>query len=78
MNKCFYIYNVQYWDDLEEKEATANGIVYGKNYGNAIEKVMKDYGEECVLSVKATEITSDNTLELDEEITMRILEGGYR
>lgn len=78
MNKCFYVYSVKYWNETFQGEETRTGIVCGKNYTSAVKKVVEDYGEEYVLSITITEITADNTLELDEDVVADILEGGYR
>lgn len=53
----FFKYEVNYFDDIEEKQKIINGLVFGQSYAAAIKEITDYYGEEMVayVSLESTE-----------------------
>lgn len=53
----FFKYEVNYFDDIEDKQKIVNGLVFGQSYAAAIKELTDYYGEEEIasISLKSTE-----------------------
>jgi len=49
-------YKTTWLDDIEEKVTTESGIVIGKDYGEAANRVAAFYGREHVITIALTEL----------------------
>ena len=58
-------YEVEYWDEIEEKESSEKGIACGETYGKVTDSIVDYYGKDNIFSVKVFEL--DNCI-CDEEI----------
>jgi len=45
MDNCYYFYEVEYWDDVYEKNKRDIGIVAAASYGHAANTIEEYYGE---------------------------------
>ena len=61
----YYEYKVTYWNDANDAEEKDHGLVYGENYGDAAEKVDKDYGNSLI-DMYLQEWEDTNTVSLYE------------
>ena len=57
-------YRVNWYNVASDKEEYARGLVYGPSYAEAIERVMKDYGEDSLIDVYLQALEDMNTIEL--------------
>ena len=57
-------YRVNWYNDMDDKEEYARGLVYGPSYKDAMEKIMKDYGEDSLIDVYLQALEDTNTIEL--------------
>ena len=57
-------YRVNWYNDVNDNEEYARGLVYGPSYKDAMEKVMKDYGEDSLIDVYLQALEDINTIEL--------------
>lgn len=48
----FYDMKVRYFNDYDDRETIATGLVYGESLGEAAGKVSDYYGEDNLISVK--------------------------
>ena len=55
----YYKYKVDYYCEYTDEEISDEGLVYAKNYGDAAEKVVQSYGEDCVIGVYLYEIYNE-------------------
>jgi hypothetical protein len=63
----YYEYEVLYWDEIENEEATARGVVCVGSFSDAAGALLQFYGES-VSSIKITELFYEScVLELNEE-----------
>lgn len=53
-----FYYEVEYWDDIDGKQAAEKGIADAKTYGEAANQVSEFYGKDNVSSVKISELES--------------------
>lgn len=60
----FYEYEVTYWDDFYEKEVKEKGLTHARTYGEATEKVFKDY--DHVIGIYISEWEYENTINVEE------------
>ena len=47
----FYTYKVKWYNSYSDEEKEEEGLVWGKNYGSAVNNVVEDYGKDEVISV---------------------------
>lgn len=57
-------YRVNWYNDVIDQEEYARGLVYGPSYRDAMEKVMKDYGEDSLIDVYLQALEDTDTIEL--------------
>ena len=57
-------YRVNWYNDYEDKEEYDRGLVYGPSYVDAIEKVIKDYGEDAIIDIYLQALEDTDTIEL--------------
>ena len=57
-------YRVNWYNDVIDQEEYARGLVYGPSYKDAMEKVMKDYGEDSLIDVYLQALEDTDTIEL--------------
>ena len=70
-----YLYKVETFDELEDCETMAYGLVSSKNYVGAVKEIVEIYGEDNLNSIEHLEpITKINFLELDEEVYKQIID----
>lgn len=62
----FYFYKVTYWDTYDSEEKTARGLVYGKDYGKAANKVVEAYDKTCVIDMYLYEIDAKDVIDEEE------------
>lgn len=58
-------YRVRWYNEFENQEVYSRGLVHGKNYKDAADKVINDYGEEYVIDLYLQALDDANTIELD-------------
>ena len=58
-------YRINWYNDVYDTEEYIRGLVYGPSYEDAIEKVMKDYGEDSIIDVYLQILKDTDTIELD-------------
>ena len=56
MNYLLFIAEVEFYSEYDDKEKTNWSIVPADNYKGAMEQVLEDWGEDCLISVKLTAI----------------------
>ena len=61
----FYEYKVTYWSEFDESDKEERGLVFATDYGDAANKVKKDYGDMLV-DMYLMEWDTGNTVSLDE------------
>lgn len=44
----FYKFHIDYFDDVEICEASAEGYTVGCNYAEAVENLARFYGDDCI------------------------------
>lgn len=70
-----YLYKVETFDELEDCETMAYGLVSSKNYVGAVKEIVEIYGDYNLKSIEHLEpITKINFLELDEEVYKQIID----
>jgi hypothetical protein len=57
-------YRVNWYNDVIDQEEYVRGLVYGPSYKDAMEKVMKDYGEDSIIDVYLQALEDTDTIEL--------------
>lgn len=65
-------YEVSFYDEFKDEERTEKGICAGKDYGDAVNKLVdpnKGYGN--VISVKLWDLEDDIIIDSDLEIDLR-------
>ena len=65
-------YEVFFYDEFKDEERTEKGICAGKDYGDAVNKLVdpdKGYGD--VISVKLWDLEDDIIIDSDLEIDLR-------
>ena len=58
-------YRINWYNAVIDQEEHARGLVYGPSYKDAIEKVMKDYGEDSLIDVYLQALEDTDTIELE-------------
>ena len=64
----YYKYRLTYYSEYDHNEFPDCGIVYGKNYREAMENIEKDYGEENIDDIFITSLTleGEHTLNIED------------
>lgn len=57
-------YRVNWYNEAKSTEEHIRGLVYGPSYTEAMEKVIRDYGEESIIDVYLQALEDENTIEL--------------
>lgn len=57
-------YRVNWYNEVNDKEEYARGLVYGTTYIKALKKVINDYGEENIIDVYLQALEDTDTIEL--------------
>lgn len=65
----FFLYKVRYWSDYDDEEKEARGLTYGKDYGEAANKVYEDYKDD-VIDIYLQALEEENTLTEDDITTI--------
>ena len=58
-------YEINYWDEYDNKQESNKGIISAENYGIAANKIVDYYGEENIIDIKLyplEEILTDDDL----------------
>lgn len=55
----FFKYEVNYFDDIEERQKIVNGLVFGQSYAAAIKELTDYYGEEMIASISLESTEAD-------------------
>lgn len=63
-----YRYKVEYYNQIDEKEDTATGIVCKETYGAAAHYLTEQYGEDDIESLYLAPIVEWESLEIAPEI----------
>ena len=61
-----YKFKVNFWDEMEQKMSTEQGLIGGKTYGDAAENVCDYYGRQNVNGIYLEEL---DTIILDSEMS---------
>ena len=56
---------VDYYDDFDKKKEKKGLFLVADSYGNALEKMVKYYGEEDLLEIKITPWAPDDFIQFD-------------
>lgn len=73
----FYIYKIEYYDDIYERNKVRYGVVFSDSYVNAVKQLMSWYDDKETSTLKINKMAESNVLELDKEVTSKIIEGQY-
>jgi hypothetical protein len=57
-------YRVNWYNNYEDKEKYARGLVYGPSYTDAMERVIKDYGKDAIIDIYLQALEDGGTIEL--------------
>jgi len=60
-----YEYRINWYNSYEDKEVYARGLVAGKTYMDAVDRVIKDYGESNVIDIYLQAMEDTNVIELE-------------
>ena len=63
----FYTFKATYYNDIDNKEEKLKGFTIGESYHDAMEQLIKFYGELELMSVTLAPFTSSNLIEFREE-----------
>ena len=63
----FYKYKLNYYDSYKDEEMSDEGIVWGKSYGNAANKVVEDYDKDAVIDLYLQELLADGVNCINKE-----------
>lgn len=63
----YFKYKITYWADYDADEHTDEGIIAAKNYGQAAENLVRDYGEKDTTDIFLREICIDGDYCLSKE-----------
>ena len=58
-------YEINYWDEYDNRQESDKGIISAENYGIAANKIVNFYGEENIIDIKLyplEEILTDDDL----------------
>ena len=58
-------YRVNWYNDYEDKEIHAQGLVAANGYLEAVEKILHDYGEQNIIDLYLQALEDTNVIELD-------------
>ena len=58
-------YRVNWYNDCEDKKEYSRGLVAGKTYMDAADRVVHDYGEDSIIDIYLQALEDMNTIELD-------------
>ena len=59
-----YEYRINWYNSYDDKEEYARGLVAGKTYMDAADRVIKDYGELNVIDLYLQALEETNVIEL--------------
>ena len=59
-----FYYKVEFWDEIECKNTTDEGLTDADTYGKAADKVQEYYGKDNVVTISLTEF--ENVLTVDD------------
>lgn len=68
----YFRYVVKYYNECDIEEQQESGIVHGKEYGSAANKVVERYGKSCVADIYLKEIGDSINCLNDDEIEYAI------
>lgn len=73
----YYIFEIFWYNEYEGLEKTNYGIVAAKNYTEAVENTIDDFGEDCVISLNIKDITDleCKTLTINKAMVKMFKEG---
>lgn len=63
----YYKYRLTYYSEYSHDESPDCGIVYGKNYSDAMKNIVKDYGEENISEIFINNLAFDGETTLSFE-----------
>lgn len=58
-------YRITWYNDVTTEETRISGLVSGKTYGEAAEKILRTYGESSVIDLYLRMLTDTSIIELD-------------
>ena len=58
-------YRVTWYNDFYNQKEHASGLVYGKTYVEATNRVIHDYGEKNIIDLYLQALEDTDTIELD-------------
>lgn len=62
-------YNVEFWDEMDNKVNKEKGIIGAETYGSAADKLVEYYGADNIFTIELSEIESVMAdVDLREEI----------
>lgn len=73
----FYIYIMKFYNEYNNETEDIRGITYGESYADAVAKVIKDYGNDNIESLKMIICEDERTLELSKKEIKKLLKGQY-
>lgn len=48
-------YEIEFWDEINEKDSIEKGLTSGKDFGEAVNRITNYYGKDNVYSIKVYE-----------------------
>ena len=58
-NYNLYVGKVEWYSDYDEKEKTSYCIIPADNFSGAMDQIVEDWGEDCLINVSITPIGED-------------------
>ena len=58
-----FYYKVEFWDEIESRNTTEQGLTDADTYGKAADKVQEYYGKDKVVTISLTEFEDILTLD---------------
>ena len=71
----YYKYKINYYESYNDEEVLSEGLVWGKDYGEAANTVVNDYGESSVIDVYLQEIYDEGSYITKADIDYAFREG---
>ena len=63
----FYKYKLSYYDSYKNEECSDEGLVWGKSYGSAANKIAEDYDEASIIDIYLQGLLADGVNCINKE-----------
>lgn len=62
----FYLYRIKYYSEIDECQVEEAGLTFGKNFGEAQERILEAYGESNAAECELHQLAFENIATLEE------------